>query len=142
MAEPSKPAGNGGNGPKRGAGGRFAPGGGGGPGRRTAGAEAAYLAAARRAVPEERWEAAVRSALEKAESEGDAHALVALAKLLPGATAPTKAEVETTVRPALPDLSRPGVVDDLDALLERAFARAPISVEVAPLELPGPSSSS
>lgn len=104
-------------------------------GRPSAAAEAAYLAAARRAVPEERWEAAVRSALEKAETEGDAHALVALAKLLPGATAPTKAEVETTVRPALPDLSRPGIVADLCALAARAFS-VPLDVPARVLEPP------
>lgn len=66
-------------------------------GRPRAEQERGYLDAARRAVPVATWQKAVARCLEAAVAEGDAKALLALARLLPGALAPERVESTSTV---------------------------------------------
>lgn len=93
-----------------------------------------YTLASIEGCPPTRWKAVV-GALVAAALEGDVSAAAVLSKILPGALDAARVEVEAAVRPALPDLSRPGIASDLVALAERAFS-APMDAQARVLEPP------
>lgn len=110
----------------RGQGGRFAPGTSGNPrGRAPRRTEDDYLDATIGAVPLVRWRRIVARAVDDAEN-GDDKARAFLAKALGLSRDRTDVKLEAPpARPPLPDLSRPGVVDAIDAAATAAFANAP-----------------
>lgn len=79
-----------------------------------------FLRVARRAVSGKRWSQAIKSCLDRIIETGSAQDLLALAKLLPGALAPTKTEATIQSRPALP-LQMQGISDKLNELCDQVF---------------------
>lgn len=79
-----------------------------------------FLRVARKAVSGKRWSQAIKSCLDRIIETGSAQDLLALAKLLPGALAPTKTEATIQSRPALP-VSMQGISDRLNELCDQVF---------------------
>lgn len=100
--------------------------------------EMRYLAAAKKAISPREWAAAIKSCLDKVVEDGDAHGLLAIAKVLPGALAPTKNETTLSFRPEMP-AAKAGIADRLVALCDQIFAEdGTIDVTSSARVLPAP----